>query len=217
MFFSSLEQTLAEITNQPGWEKYQQYRQLLKCWQKIVSKEIGQQTRPLYVNRQVLMVATSSSVWAQELTLQRYSLLKQLNTQLAFSLKDIRFSPSQWQQTGDRNLSAQSNQDPHSLHPSRININPAQKSSEFRVGNSQLSFKLRNTMPPLPNQSNSELEQSNYDNLPLVDDPRLVVQRWINVLRERSSNLSVCPQCHSPTPEGELKRWFVCCHCAAKK
>ena len=185
MFFSSLEQTLAQITNQPGWEKYQQYRQLLECWQKIVSKKIAQQTRPLYINRQVLWVATSSSVWAQELTLQRYTLLKQLNSQLAFSLKDIRFSPSQWQQTGDRNLLAQNSQDRHSLHPSYISINTA---------------------------------QIDADNLPLVNnDPQAVVQRWLNVLQKRGANLSLCPQCHSPTPEGELKRWFLCCHCAAKK
>ena len=184
MFFSSLEQTLAQITNQPGWEKYQQYRQLLECWPKIVSKEIGQQTRPLYINRQVLLVATSSSVWAQELTLQRYTLLKQLNTQLTFSLKDIRFSSSQWQQTSDRNLLGQNSQNLHSLHPSRININAA---------------------------------QIDNDRLPLVNAPQAVVQRWLTVLQERSSNLSVCPQCHSPTPEGELKRWFLCCHCAAKK
>ena len=183
MFFSSLEQTLAQITNQPGWEKYQQYRQLLECWQKIVSKEIGQQTRPLYINRQVLLVATSSSVWAQELTLQRYTLLKQLNSQLAFSLKDIRFSPSQWQQTNERNLLGQSHPNPHLLHPSRININTAEIAA---------------------------------DKLPLVNEPQLVVQHWIDTLQERSSNLSICPQCHSPTPEGELKRWSLCCHCAAK-
>ena len=183
MFFSSLEQTLAQITNQPGWEKYQQYRQLLECWQKIVSKEIGQQTRPLYINRQVLFVATSSSVWSQELTLQRYTLLKQLNTRLAFSLKDIRFSSSQWQQNSDRHLSP-NKQDRHSLHPSHIDINT---------------------------------DRIDTNNLPLVDEPQAVVKHWLNVLRERSSNLSVCPQCHSPTPEGELKRWSLCCHCAAKK
>ena len=184
MFFSSLEQTLAQITDRPGWEKYQQYRQVLECWQKIVSKTIARQTRPLYIDRQVLWVATSSSVWAQELTLKRYTLLQQLNSQLVFSLKDIRFSSSQWQ-TGDDHVLAQNTQNRHSLHPSYISTNT---------------------------------DQIDTDNLPLVNsDPQAVVQRWLNVLQKRSSNLSVCPQCNSPTPEGELKRWCLCCHCAAKK
>ena len=183
MFFSSLEQTLAQITNQPGWEKYQQYHQALECWQQIVSKTIAQHTRPLYIQRKVLWVATSSSVWAQELTLQRYALLKQLNSQLSFSLQDIRFSPSQWQQS-DRHSSAQNNQTQRSSHPSSISINTT---------------------------------QNDVNNLPLANDPQKVVQHWFDRLQARSSNLPLCPQCHSPTPEGELKRWFLCCHCASKK
>ena len=182
MFFSSLEQTLAQITNQPGWEKYQQYRQVLECWQQIVSQTIAQHTRPLYIQRQVLWVATSSSVWAQELTLQRYTLLKKLNSQLAFSLKDIRFSSSQWQQS--RYLLAPNTQPQRSYHPSGISINT---------------------------------NQNNVNNLPLANDPQAVVKQWLNGIQARSSNLSLCPQCHSPTPEGELKRWSLCCHCATKK
>lgn len=208
MFFTSLEQTLAKLTHQPSWEQYQQYRELLNCWQQIVSKEINKQTRPLYIDRNVLGVATSSSVWAQELTLQRYTLLKKLNSQLTFSLKDIRFSPSQWQ-TSDRNLLAQSNQDSHSMHPSRININAAQISdnSELRTPNSETV-----AVAGFPRLS----KLSNLKGKLKRDDPQAVVQCWINALQVRSPKLSICPQCQSPTPEGELKRWSLCCHCAAK-
>jgi predicted nucleic acid-binding Zn ribbon protein len=41
-------------------------------------------------------VATASSVWAQNLSLQRYSLLKKLNALLSEPLVDIRFSSAQW-------------------------------------------------------------------------------------------------------------------------
>ena len=184
MFFSSLAQNLTTITNKPGWEKYQQHRQLLECWQKIVSKEIAQQTRLLYLNRKVLWVATSSSVWAQELTLQRYTILKQLNTELDFELKDIRFSAHQWQQASDRTLLGQNSPNNSSKHPSSLSLENASIAA---------------------------------DNLSDIDDPQAAFQGWLNVIQSRSSHLPICPQCQSPTPEGELKRWFLCCHCAAKK
>ena len=55
----------------------------------------------MYISRQVLWVATSSSVWAQDLSLQRYSLLKKLNSKLTFTLTDIRFSPANWKKSSD--------------------------------------------------------------------------------------------------------------------
>ena len=58
--------------------------------------KISQNTRPLYFSREVFGIATSSAVWAQELTLQRYSLLKRVNQQLNFNVKDIRFTPARW-------------------------------------------------------------------------------------------------------------------------
>ena len=184
MFFSSLEDILTEIEHQPGWEKYQQYRQLLEYWQRIVSEKIAQHTRPLYINRQVLWVATSSSVWAQELSLQRYTLLVQLNNPLPFSLKDIRFSSTQWKQTRDNDVSTDDVNNQQSLHPSRIKLN----TSEITLANSSS-----------------------------VGDPQKTVKYWLSVLKKRSLNLSICPQCQSPTPEGELKRWHLCCHCMAQK
>lgn len=96
MSFNSLDQVLASVEQQPGWETYRQYRHLLECWQLIVKPNVALETRPLYIVRQVLWVATSSSVWAQTLSLQRYSLLKKLNAHLPEPLVDIRFSTAQW-------------------------------------------------------------------------------------------------------------------------
>lgn len=184
MYFHSLAEILTKIPEQPGWEKYQQYCQLVECWQAIVSPKIAKQTRPLYIKRQVLWVATSSSVWAQELSFQRYILLQKLNSRLALSLKDIRFTTYQGQQqTSDRSKNNPNNQEQHLPHPS--------------------SVKLNNISLP-------------SNNLPVVNDPQTVVKNWLNALQQRSLQLSVCPQCKSPTPEGELKRWHLCCHCAAK-
>ena len=99
MHFDSLDKILSQLEQQPGWEKFRLHRQLLKSWDACVSKNIALHTRPLYISRQVLWVATSSAARAQELSFQRYSILKKLNRQLPVVLKDIRFSSSQWHQT----------------------------------------------------------------------------------------------------------------------
>ena len=98
MDFTPLEKILAKIAQKPEWEIYRQHIQVLECWQKIVSKNTAKHTRPLYISRQVLWVATSSSARAQDLSFQRYGLLKKLNARLSFKIVDIRFSPSKWQE-----------------------------------------------------------------------------------------------------------------------
>jgi predicted nucleic acid-binding Zn ribbon protein len=49
------------------------------------------------------------------------------------------------------------------------------------------------------------------------DTPLLAFQNWEKVIRSRTKHLPRCPQCHSPTPIGELERWQVCAVCAAKR
>lgn len=96
MSFKDLDKILEIVTQQPQFEAYRQYCQLLKCWRSVVSASVVDRTRPLYISRQVLWVATASAVLAQELSLQRYALLKKLNTLLPEKLEDIRFSSAQW-------------------------------------------------------------------------------------------------------------------------
>lgn len=102
MHFNSVDQILSQLERQPGWERFREYRQLLQCWNNTVNRNTAQHTRPLHISRQVLWVATSSAARAQELSFQRYTLLKRLNKQLTFDLKDIRFSSSEWHQASDR-------------------------------------------------------------------------------------------------------------------
>ncbi|MGK7896432.1 MAG: DUF721 domain-containing protein [Xenococcus sp. (in: cyanobacteria)] len=92
----SLDKILSKLTQQPEWQEYNQYQQLATCWRNIVNRKISQNTRPIYFSRGIFGIATSSAVWAQELTLQRYSLLKKVNRQLNFEVQDIRFTPARW-------------------------------------------------------------------------------------------------------------------------
>lgn len=98
MSLHSLAKILAVITQQAGWEEYRHYDQVLQLWPKIINPRLLEQTRPFSLSRGVLSVATSSAALAQELSLQRHSLLKRLNSQLETPLSDIRFSAARWQQ-----------------------------------------------------------------------------------------------------------------------
>ena len=97
MFLNPLDRILKRVIEQPEWDKYREYTRIVECWQQVVNKQVFQNTRPLYIDRQTLYVAASSAVWAQELALQRYSIIKKLNARLNFTIKDIRFSPARWQ------------------------------------------------------------------------------------------------------------------------
>ena len=189
--FNSLDRILEKLEQQLGWEQYQQYRCLLQGWQAVVDRKIAENSRPLYVAREILWVATSSSTWAQELSLRRYNLLKKLNTQLPFQLVDLRCSPAWWHQ--ETLTSANSLSQDRQQHPSKV---------EFDL----------TTSPSINNnlqKSNSDCQQS--------QQLTASFQRWAQTMQGRSRNLPLCPQCHSPTPNGELQRWDVCYYCAAQK
>ncbi|MGK7875287.1 MAG: DUF721 domain-containing protein [Xenococcaceae cyanobacterium] len=185
MSFNSIHQILKTIEKQPGWVQYQQYRRVLQCWEGVIEPKVALQTRPLYIARKVLWVATSSSVWAQTLSLQRYSLLKKLNAQLPEQLVDIRFSPAQWH---NKNRPHDSSSNPQSI--------PQEQHPSLVV---------------------TEADPSSLNQLPEGNNLQAAFQRWVEVIKARSQNLPLCPQCQCPTPKGELQRWDVCAHCAAKQ
>ncbi len=184
MSMNSLDQILAILEKQPEWEFHRRYQQLLQAWEKIIEVKVLRQTRPLYIRRQVLWVATSSATWAQTLSLQRYSLLKQLNALLCEPLVDIRFSSAQWH--------------------NRLSL------SAF-VADS-LPARLEKHPSAIEPQA-EDLELS--DSLPTT--PETALQRWVEIIKTRSQNLPLCPQCQSPTPPGELERWLLCAYCAAQE
>jgi predicted nucleic acid-binding Zn ribbon protein len=192
---NSLDRILEKLEQQPGWEQYQQYRCLLQGWHAVVDSKIAENARPLYVARKILWVATSSSTWAQEISLRRYNLLKKLNTQLPFELVDLRCSPAGWHKQTvipANHLSTEQQQ-----HPSQVAIDLT--TSPVTEHNLPIDTSTSNS----GNKESQQLTAS--------------FQRWAKTIQARSHNLPLCPQCHSPTPNGELQRWDVCYYCTAQK
>ena len=186
LHFNSVEQILTQLSQQPGWEKFREYRQLLKCWNSTVNQTTAEHTRPLYIARQVLWVAASSATRAQELSFQRYTLLKRLNKQLPFTLKDIRFSSSQWHQTQQQKK------------PIIFNASRQQKSK----------IDSPNTTPQELGKGQTSLSSTTAKD---------AARRWLETLKQSSSTLLCCPNCHSHTPKEEIERWNLCHHCVAAK
>lgn len=52
---------------------------------------------------------------------------------------------------------------------------------------------------------------------PSATTPEGAFQNWARVVRARSQHLPKCPQCHCPTPPGELERWAVCGLCIVQQ
>jgi len=188
--FNSVEQILNQLEKQPGWEKFKEYRQLLKCWDKTVNQQTSKHTRPLYITRQVLWVATDSAARAQELSFQRYTLLKRLNKQLPFTLKDIRFSSSGWHQKT-------------SQPENSTNLFKISSQDKFTVADSNSIFTAAET------EDNQEQSSPNL--------AKSAAQRCLKTLKQENSSLLPCPGCKALTPRAEIKRWDLCHHCIAQK
>ncbi|MGF1587901.1 MAG: DUF721 domain-containing protein [Pleurocapsa sp.] len=188
---------MSQLEQQPGWEKFREHRQLLQCWQNSVNQQTLKHTRPLYITRQVLWVATSGAARAQELSFQRYSLLKRLNKQLTFNLKDIRFSSSGWHQTTSQ----------PEIKPSLFSITNQQKSEiALRpIVEEQEAENSQNEIVPLSASASASARAKN------------AAERWLKTLEHKSSSWLFCPGCNSLTPKGEIERWNLCYHCIAQK
>ncbi len=185
MSFKSLHHVLSTLQAQTGWQD-QPFHRLLKHWPEAVGVVVASHTQPLSIQRDLLWVATSSAVWAQELTFGRQPLLAKLNAYLPSPLIDIRFSTAHWQCPKDNKPDAgnQPQTDLWREHPSYV------------VDVSRLP---------------------NTDARPNSQNPKAAFQHWAKVMQARSYGLPLCPQCHCPTPVGELRRWDVCAICAFKK
>lgn len=196
MDFNSVEQVLKQLEKQPGWEHFRAYRQLLNAWHNSVNKNTVNHTRPLYIKRQVLWVATNSASRAQELSFQRYGLLKKLNQQLPFVLKDIRFSSSGYTTTNNT----------ENIRQILFTVSQQQKPPKSKSS-------LRNSLTP---RRNIEDVKNNHSS---SEKAKIAAKRWLAAIEENIQNpaLSPCPNCQAATPTGELKRWNSCYVCVAQK
>jgi predicted nucleic acid-binding Zn ribbon protein len=99
MTLNSLDHLLIVLEKQPHWDEYRRYVEICQAWETIITEKIAPHTKPLFIQRDVLWVATSSAAWSQQLSFQGHSLLKKLNNQISSSpLLKIRFSSGQWDQ-----------------------------------------------------------------------------------------------------------------------
>ena len=190
MNFDSIEKILNQLAKQPGWSKFRDYQQLLKCWHSSVNQNTAQHTRPLYIARQVLWVATDSAARAQELSFQRYALLKRLNRQLPFTLKDIRFSSSGWHQKN------------YLLNSSEIFFKVSQQQSEPKASEPKIVTKSI---------------QNNIDSSSPAEKAKLAAQSWLERVEQNSASWLSCPICNAPTSTREIDRWNSCYLCVSQK
>lgn len=188
----SLNHVLSRLKSQILSPEQQQFQDLCECWPEIVGTVARLQTRPVSWQRGVLNVATSSATWSQELTLKRMQLLYRLNQKLLFPVQDIRFSTGGWryQPNGDQGISPDAILDELSQmwrdHPSRVEV-------ASLISEQSVDVHLCPALTPLT-----------------------AFQRWAHTVQQRSQHLPLCPQCHCPTPPGELTRWSVCGLCAGQ-
>ncbi len=194
MSFKSVNDILGVLEVQAKFEE-QPFQSLLKFWAEVVGAVIAGHTQPLSIQRQVLRVATSSAAWAQNLTFQRQQLLLKLNEKLPTPLVDIRFSTAGWQRPQDTKSKQQT--PVSSQHPSYL-------------GDEEKSLQR------LPPESTSGIRVGG-DVTPTTGNVNSVFKDWAKTVQARSHGLPLCPQCHCPTPPGELQRWRVCSLCAAKQ
>ena len=194
MSFKSVNDILGVLKVQAKFEE-QPFQSLLKFWAEVVGAVIAAHTQPLSIQREVLRVATSSAAWAQNLTFQRQQLLLKLNEKLPTPLVDIRFSTAGWQRPQDTRSKQQT--PVPSQHPSYL-------------GDQEKSLQR------LPPESTSGIRVGG-DVTPTTGNVNSVFKDWAKTVQARSHGLPLCPQCHCPTPPGELQRWGVCSLCAAKQ
>ncbi|NJN38442.1 MAG: DUF721 domain-containing protein [Acaryochloridaceae cyanobacterium CSU_3_4] len=91
-----LQQVLTDLKHRQ-WQQEQVFVQLLDAWSQIVGTVVAAQAQPIQITpSKVLLIATSSSTWAQNLAFERKRILNKLNALVPDPFTDIRFSTSQW-------------------------------------------------------------------------------------------------------------------------
>ena len=77
--FKSLGDALGDVINQLGIKQKLDEARAIEAWHKIAGPTINEVTVSVWIERKKLLVKVSSSVWRQELHLQRQAWLQRLN------------------------------------------------------------------------------------------------------------------------------------------
>ncbi|MFZ9738667.1 MAG: DciA family protein [Prochlorotrichaceae cyanobacterium] len=164
-----------------------QFQQLLQEWPTIVGVALALHTRPHRIDRQVLKVATSSTVWAQNLQFERHRLLQKITAHLEIPLTDIHFSTAYWQlpKVAEQHLASLQEEQIWHNHPSRVLTQPH----------------TAGTAPP------ARAKRTVVEHF----------AAWATACQMRDRSLPRCPRCQSPAPPGELSRWNMCSFCMGQQ
>lgn len=182
----SLHHILGRLQSQILTPEQQQFQDLCQCWSEIVGTSASRHTRPVTWHRGVLSVATSSATWSQDLTLKRVQIIHKLHQKLLFPVQDIKFSPAGWRYQ----------------QPGALRVPTDELSQIWQEHPSRVEI-------PISKAGDGATGRSSLT-------PLTAFEGWANRLKLRSQDLPLCPQCHCPTPPGELSRWSVCGLCAMK-
>jgi predicted nucleic acid-binding Zn ribbon protein len=105
MAWGSIEQIITDLTQEPGWDNYRAWQEILDAWPTVLAsvqlghksaEELSQQIYPRSRTGDLLQVATANASLADHCNWQRRSIVKILNSHLSQPLQDIRFSSSHW-------------------------------------------------------------------------------------------------------------------------
>jgi len=208
--FQSLHHILDVIENQPGWEKQQLFRRILTHWAEVVGTTVAAHARPTGINRGILWVATSSSVWAQELSYKRHLILQKLNHQFSDRVPNKsghELGNSLNNPLGDQLGKTLGDRLPRALDTSAQE--PLLKLlTDIKFSPARWQINPEDSAPVLTKHPS---------HLPSEITDRPTTGTWWQQLQDRSPHLPLCNQCHCPTPAGEIDRWGCCALCATKK
>ncbi|MFH7244673.1 MAG: DciA family protein [Spirulina sp.] len=187
MPLDAIGQVFQQLERQPAWRSRGQFRRILEHWSTVVGPAVARQSRPVRLDQKILYVAVINPMWAQTLTLERLTILNKLNQQLGLDLADLRFSSGDW----------------------------------FRRPNPKapLTEPVVDNLPDWLRQHPS-FEPGAISTPPPADhplSPQESFQRWAALAQGMAASRMLCPDCHCPTPPGEIQRWSRCSICAAKR
>lgn len=89
---SPLGHLLKELLRQKNWQHRFDQHAVFLCWDEVVGPEIASRAQPDCIRGKVLWLRVADSVWMQQLSLQKTTLLAAINQRLGENpLTDIRF------------------------------------------------------------------------------------------------------------------------------
>lgn len=98
MAFAPVNTILDRIQAQEKWAKQRLWRKIYLHWRDAVGDLVAPHTHPTGIYRQILQVAVSSGVWAQNLSFERRRILHKLHHLIGDnSIIDIHFSTARWE------------------------------------------------------------------------------------------------------------------------